>query len=267
MVGLDDEMKTVFISGGASGIGLASAKQYLKLGYKVGIFDISTANIKEAKIALGSKNTFYGICDISDEISVEKAMNDFMKFTGNRLDLLLANAGVVFMGNYEDKPLSYYKKVIDINTFGVLTQINAGLPFLKTTTKSAIIVTSSASSVIGIPLFAVYSGTKHFTTGLVNSLNIEFKKYDIFVGDVLPSFVKTKMEQQVRDSGVEIPNLLTPEMIANEILKLETKRKKVHVVIGEFKKLALVKRLFSQNFMQKTLIKEIYNPYKETWSK
>ena len=63
-----------------------------------------------------------------------------------------------------------------------------------------------------------------------------------------------------------VPNLLTPERIASEIRKLETKRKKIHVVVGEFKKLAIAKRLLSQKAMKKVVVSEIYNEYKDTWN-
>ena len=123
--------KTVFISGGASGIGLAVAKIYLNEGYHVGIFDISQDNLEESKKELTGGKVFWHTCDISNEESVNKAMQAFMAETNGRLDLLLANAGVVFMGNYEDRGLDFYQKVININTFGVLTQINAGFHILK----------------------------------------------------------------------------------------------------------------------------------------
>lgn len=261
--------KSVAISGAASGIGLATAKLYASKGYYVGLFDINEEGLIKANKEIGEDISFYQVVDITDEENVKVAMENFMKETNGRLDALIANAGIVYMGHYEDRSLDFYKKLIDINTYGVLTQINAGLPYLKETAKSSIIITSSASSVTGTPLFTVYSGTKHFTRAITEALNIEFEKYDIFVGNVMPSFVKTKMVDHVREEGYKGDNLnlLSPENIANEIYKLSTKRKKISVVIGEFKKLAIMKKLVSELTMKSIVKKNIYDEHKNKFVK
>lgn len=263
------EKRTVFISGAASGIGLATAKMYAQKGYFVGLVDIDDGKLQSAHEEVGVEQSAFYLGDITSEESIGAAMAGFMERTGNRLDVLLANAGVVYAGNYEDKTLEAYKKIIEINTFGVLVQINAALPYLKKTANSAIIVTSSASSVTGIPFFSVYSGTKHFTTGLVEALNIEFEKYGIFVGDVLPSFVMTGMAVSAQQGGLDLKklNLLTPEDIAAAIVKHEAERKKIHVVVGEFKKLAMAKRLTTQQKMRSIVKKEIYDNLKNMYEK
>jgi len=181
-----------------------------------------------------------------------------MEITDGRLDLMLANAGILYFGEYEKGSLALYKKIIDVNAFGLLVQINAGLPYLKTTSGAAIIVTSSASGISGIPLFTVYGATKHFTTGIVGALNIEFEKFDIFVGDVMPHIVNTAM---LGDNEALASTALSPESVVDTIRDLETKRDRIHQVIGA-EDLAIGKRKLSDLEFKQVLVNTIYEPFK-----
>jgi short-subunit dehydrogenase len=255
--------KTVWISGGAQGIGLAAAKRYLDLGYYVGIFDLNVEALDKVEKEINSSSLFVHVCDISNEESVNLAMSAFMEKTNGRLDLLLANAGILYFGDYEKGSLSFYKKIIDVNAFGLLVQVNAGLPYLKATKGAAIIVTSSASGISGIPLFAVYGGTKHFTTGLVGALNIELEQHDIFVGDVLPHIVNTPMLG--KDSKLA-STALSPETVVDAIIDLETKRDRIHQVLGA-EEIANAKRKLSDLEFKQFLIDNIYKPFKAAMKK
>lgn len=220
---------TVFITGAASGIGLAAAKLFSSQGYYVGLYDIDEKGLIELNNELGQKNSCYSICDISDENSVKLAFLHFSKNTNNRLDVLLANAGIILQGKFEDFSAEQYKKLININAFGTTNTILQALHMLKTTKNSALVITSSSSGMFGIPTFAAYSSTKAYLKSLAESLATEFKPYKIKVANVMPLFVKTKM---MNDIDSKHKANLTPEQIAKVIFKAATKSKKRHHLVG-----------------------------------
>jgi NADP-dependent 3-hydroxy acid dehydrogenase YdfG len=126
-----DGRKSIFITGAASGIGLACAKRFASAGWFVGLSDIDKAGLKAALDAVGLGNGSVHPLDVRDRDGWENALGDFGRVTDGKADVLLNNAGVARFGVLEDLSDADCDIQIDINIKGVINGARAGLPLLK----------------------------------------------------------------------------------------------------------------------------------------
>jgi NAD(P)-dependent dehydrogenase (short-subunit alcohol dehydrogenase family) len=196
-------MKTVFITGAAHGIGLATAKSYASQGWYVGLYDINHEAL-EALLASGDfANACARHCDVTQRGSIEEAFAHFSHNANGRLDLLVNNAGVLTSGNFEAIDPMAHELIIDVNVKGLTNVAQLAFPLLKQTPGAAMVNLCSVSSVHGVPLLAVYSASKFYVNGLTEALRIEWAKHDIRVTAVKPPLVNTQMGHALR------PELMT----------------------------------------------------------
>lgn len=223
------EKQTVLITGAGSGIGKALAQKYNELGWFVGLLDVNEESIAQLAKDFGKDNCFYKTCDIVNETELNAAVKEFGNITKGKLNVLAVNAGIIVQKPFEKGTQQAYKKLVEVNAFGSVNTIYSALPLLKQTPGARIVITSSSSAMFGIPDFAVYSSTKGFLRNLTEALNIEFEKFDIWVSDVMPLFVQTKMMEDIED---KYKAELSPQDVAEAILKA-TKTKKIHNLVGK----------------------------------
>jgi NAD(P)-dependent dehydrogenase (short-subunit alcohol dehydrogenase family) len=183
--------KAVFITGAASGIGLASAKRFAAEGWFVGLSDIDTTGLKAALLAIGPDNGATFKLDVRDRAAWTAALADFAKLTDGRLDVLLNNAGVAKFGPFDSLEDTDVDLQLDINIKGVISGASAALPWLKATPGARLINISSCAGLYGSPGLAVYSATKFAVRGLSEALDVEWKAHGVSVACVMPWFVET----------------------------------------------------------------------------
>ena len=94
-------MKTVFITGAAHGIGLATARRFAAQGWFVGLYDINREGLAELLDSAEFDNACGQYCDVTDRASIEEALAHFAGRAGGRLDLLVNNAGILSSGRFE----------------------------------------------------------------------------------------------------------------------------------------------------------------------
>lgn len=185
-------MKTIVITGAASGIGKATTERLIRAGWFVGMFDINRALLDAMEKDYGSQHCCAKVVDVTDADEMHRVLAEFVEEKGH-LDAIFNCAGVMDMGHFEDIPLEKHYRSIDINIRGVLNGCYLAFPYLKERERSCIISMSSASSVFGIPSLANYAATKFYVKGLTEGLNTEWKRYGIHVTDIEPPFVKTPL--------------------------------------------------------------------------
>lgn len=227
-------MQTIFITGAARGIGKAAALHFLQQGWRVGAADINAAGL--ADLATAQPNTALDtlVMDVRDETAVQNALAQFCQQTNHRLDVLLNNAAILQVGNFENIPMAQHLEAIDVNNKGVLYTTYHAFPFLKNTPNACVINMCSSVAHYGTPFEAVYSGTKSFIKNFTEALNLEWERYGIHVCDILPSFTKTPMTENLDFSIINNMGVhLTPEDVVQRIWKA-TQQKKIHWLVEPF---------------------------------
>lgn len=186
-------MKVAIVTGGASGIGLATAREFQKIGYEVYVLDRNyTAEFRCV------------LCDVTDEESIISAFEQVFSKAG-RIDLLLNNAGFGISGAIEFTDVSAFRRQIDVNLGGTFICSKTAIPYLRKT-KGRIINVSSMSAVFSIPFQAAYSASKVAVSSLTLALRNELKMFGISVTAVMPGDVKTGFtgEREKSQAGDEI---------------------------------------------------------------
>lgn len=182
--------KSIFITGAASGIGLACAKRFAAEGWFVGLSDIDKAGLSAAHEAIGPRNGSVHILDVRDREAWDNTLGEFGQATGGKADVLLNNAGVARFGVLEDLSDADCDIQIDVNIKGVVNGARAGLPLLKAA-GGRLINVASCAGLYGSPKLAVYSATKFAVRGLSEALDVEYGRHGVSVACVMPWFVET----------------------------------------------------------------------------
>jgi NAD(P)-dependent dehydrogenase (short-subunit alcohol dehydrogenase family) len=186
--------KVALVSGGTSGIGKATALAFARAGAKV---VISGRREKEGAAAVVEIQKLGGTAaftraDVSQEADV-KAMVDFTVATYGRLDIAFNNAGVEWTGPLDQATEAEYRRVFDINVWGVLNSMRHEIPVMLKTGGGAIVNTSSVAGHIGMGQVSIYVASKHAVEGLTKAVAIEFAKQNIRVNSVAPGPIVTDM--------------------------------------------------------------------------
>jgi NAD(P)-dependent dehydrogenase (short-subunit alcohol dehydrogenase family) len=194
--------KVVLITGGNSGIGLASAKRFAREGATVYITGRRQAELDAAVQEIG-----HGAIGIQGDIARLPDLDRIyakMAEAEGRLDILFANAGG---GEFTPLPLvteGQFEKYVGINLKGTLFTVQKALPLMSA--GSAIVITGSTSSVEGAPAFGVYAATKAALRSLTRTWASDLKGRDIRVNIVVPGAVVTpayKTELKLSDAQIE----------------------------------------------------------------
>jgi 2-keto-3-deoxy-L-fuconate dehydrogenase len=146
------------VTGGASGIGLATAALLARRGWQVATLDLTT-EVPSPLVGLR--------CDVTDDASVRAAVASAAEQFGG-LDVVVNNAGIGAQGTVEDNDDAEWARVFDVNVQGMVRVSRAALPHLRQSSHAAIVNTCSVAATAGLPSRALYSATK----GAVQSLTL-----------------------------------------------------------------------------------------------
>jgi len=180
--------KNAFITGGASGIGLAVAERFVKAGAKVVIADLSDGTGVAADIGAN-----YLELNVTDEMQMCSALEEAVALNG-KLDIVVHNAGITGKDNYlsiADGTADHLRQVFEVNTFGVFHGLKHAPAQMNDA--GSMIITSSLSAVMGVPGNAQYTATKAAISQLGRISALELGERGIRVNSVLPSYIRTDM--------------------------------------------------------------------------
>jgi NAD(P)-dependent dehydrogenase (short-subunit alcohol dehydrogenase family) len=221
--------KIAVITGGNSGIGLATAQTFIQEGATVVIVGRNQQALDEAVQTLGEKATALqaDVANISDLDRVFNAIKDQY----GRIDILFLNAGVAPFAPLESTDEALFDHIINVNVKGVFFAIQKASPLLAQ--GASVVINSSVANMVGIPNTSVYSASKAAVRSLARTLSAELVGRSIRVNTVSPGpiqtplFGKTGLPQETAEGlgaalidSVPMKRLGQPEEIAKAVLFL-----------------------------------------------
>jgi NAD(P)-dependent dehydrogenase (short-subunit alcohol dehydrogenase family) len=186
--------KVALVTGGTSGIGKTTAIEFARAGAKVvltGRREKEGAQVVAEIKKLGGDAGFVR-ADVAKDADV-KGMVDFTVDKFGRLDVAFNNAGVEWMGPLDQATEAEYRRVFDINVWGVLNSMRHEIPAMLKTGGGAIVNTSSVAGHVGMGGVSIYTASKHAVEGLTKALALEFAKQNIRINAVAPGAIATEM--------------------------------------------------------------------------
>lgn len=190
---MNDERRSIFVTGAASGIGRATARIFARRGWFVGIYDMDEKGLEALASEIGADSCHASPLDVADRNAYRSVLENFESRAGGRLDLLYNNAGIVKGGLFGDMVFKDISRIIRVNLMGTLNGIHLAYPMLKKTPNSLCFTTSSSSAIFGSAGLAAYSTSKHAVKGLTEALSVEFALIDSRAADTLPGHIETGM--------------------------------------------------------------------------
>jgi NAD(P)-dependent dehydrogenase (short-subunit alcohol dehydrogenase family) len=233
--------KVVAITGGARGIGKATATALVRKGCRVAIGDLDLALAEETAAGLGG-GTIALPLDVTDRSSFAAFLDAAERELGP-VDVVINNAGIMPVTPFAEEPDESIKRQLDINVYGVIVGTQLAIERLRPRARGHIVNIASQAGKGGFPGIATYSGTKHAVVGISEAVRAELRGSGVEVACVMPTVVNTELTAGV---GQRLIKPVEAEDVANEIVDaLEAPRFDVWVPRangGLFKVVALLPR-------------------------
>jgi NAD(P)-dependent dehydrogenase (short-subunit alcohol dehydrogenase family) len=221
--------KVVLVTGGASGLGRASALSFAKEGAKIAVFDIDSGNgrkvIEEIKALCGEGALF--VCDMTNPVQVAKAFEDAAAAFG-RIDIMHANAGIIDVPMTVDKmTFEQWNRMISINLNGMFLAAKGAVTQMLKQDKGVIVFTGSNWAYVCDPGFTSYAASKGGVVAFARALALDHAKDNIRINVVCPGNMHTPLlDRQLsleKDPQAALENMgqvSDPQEIANLVLFL-----------------------------------------------
>jgi len=196
----DVQGKTAFITGGASGIGLAMARAFGAAGMNVMLADIEAEPLSAAVADLEAAQVRAAgvVCDVGDRAAVERAAADTVARFG-KVHVVCNNAGVGAGGPIDEVKPSDWDWILSVNLMGVVHGVEAFLPHLRAHGEGgAIVNTASMAGMISIPGMEPYSATKFAVVAMSEGWAGQLALENISVSVLCPGFVRTRINESRR---------------------------------------------------------------------
>lgn len=211
----DNELrnKVVAITGGARGIGLATARAFADQGAKVAMGDV------DAELAVAEAKTlggYGGAIDVRDPGSVQAFIQTATDALGP-IDVFVNNAGIMPTGDFIAESDAISDAQIDVNLRGVIHGCKAALPAMLDRGEGHIINVASMAGVLPVPGLAVYCATKFAVLGLTKTLREEYRDSGVRFSTIMPSKVRTELAAGTDSAARGVPTV-SPEQVADAVV-------------------------------------------------
>jgi short-subunit dehydrogenase len=243
--------KVVIITGASSGIGLATAREFARLGAKVVLAARSQALLQDIESEM--KTAGYDACAVTTDVTIEEDCRHLVEATikkYGKLDILINNAGISMRALFRDVDISVLKKLFDVNFWGAVHCTKYALPFLIAS-KGSVVGVSSVAGFIGLPGRTGYSASKYALHGFLETLRIENLKNGLHVLVLCAGFTKSDIRKKALTADGsqqgytprEEEKMMMPEDVAKSIVRALYRKRNYVILTLEGKMTALVKRL------------------------
>lgn len=185
---------TAVVTGGASGIGLATARLLAARGADVAVLDLAPDTVPGPLTGLRA--------DVTDDSSVRGAVREAAEALGG-IDILVNNAGIGATGTVEDNDDAAWHRVLDVNVLGIVRTTRAALPYLRLSEAAAVVNTCSIAATAGLPQRALYSASKGAVLSLTLAMAADHVREGIRVNCVNPGTVDTPWVGRLLDGAVD----------------------------------------------------------------
>ena len=198
--------KVAFITGGASGIGLAMARTFAAAGMKVAVADIQVSALAAVTTEFADSNSelITMQVDVTDRTAMEQAAEDTIKAFG-KVHVVCNNAGVVVSGNIIDMSYSDWDWVMKVNLDGVINGVVTFVNRIKSHGEGGYFVnTASMAGQFGIADLGVYNTAKFGVVGMSEAMRQDLAKFNIGTSVLCPGFVATNIYTSERNRPVHL---------------------------------------------------------------
>ena len=182
------------VTGGASGIGAATAKLLAERGARVAVLDRDVADVDSTAFAAVP-------CDVTSTAAVDSAISDVVSRLGG-IDILVNNAGIGAVGDVTENGEDEWHRVLDVNVVGIARVTRAAMPHLRESPHAAIVNTCSVVATVGVPQRAVYAASKGAVAALTLAMAADHVADGVRVNAVTPGTADTPwVERLLEQSG------------------------------------------------------------------
>jgi len=240
--------RTILITGGSAGIGLAFALKFLELGNQVIVTGRRQSLLDEVKAKHPKLHTIQS--DVADPAQIA-ALTARVKLDFPKLDVLMNNAGIMLSKNLKvpATDLAGLTEEIDVNIGGVIRMTSAFIDLL-TANKGTVVNVSSALAFVPVPAVPIYSATKAAIHSYTQSLRFQLEETGVEVIEVMPPGVKTEMTTELAEVGISL--ITTDELVKQSFASLKSGA--IEIRPGQSKQLAFMRRL-APDFINRQLWK------------
>ena len=251
--------KSVLITGGSSGIGLALSTLLVGTCRSLTILSRQKERLAEASDQLqqlpGSHATQISTlhADITKRDEISLVLDDYLREYGNP-DIVINCAGAAHPGTFTSLDPEIFDWLMNVNYFGTVNVLKSLVPGMKSRKSGIIVNISSIAGFLGIYGYTAYSASKFAITGFSDALRSELKPYRIQLSIVFPPDTKTpqldyedQFKPYITQQLSSTANLMSAENVAKEILKKVAKRKYMILPGSEGKLLFTAKNLLGKS--------------------
>jgi NAD(P)-dependent dehydrogenase (short-subunit alcohol dehydrogenase family) len=187
--------KVVAITGGARGIGKATAAALVRKGCRVAIGDLDLALAERTAAELGGGTVALSL-DVTERDSFSAFLDEAERQLGP-LDVVVNNAGIMPVTPFAEESVDSVKRQLDINVYGVITGMQLAIERMRPRGSGHIVNLASQAGKGGFPGIATYSGAKHAVVGISEAVRAELRGSGIEIACVMPTVVNTELTSGV----------------------------------------------------------------------